>query len=97
MKINEIIPEKDLHWYEEENKYLALSRSEIDEILKICADQGLGDEDIDNVIKIVNWNEKIKISQMLWKSFSDGKIAIQSFDENNEPIFAKWIYKDLNS
>lgn len=93
--INTLIPADDLHWCEEEGQYTLLSMGEIDDILKACAEQGMTEEHMEDVMKVVRWCENIRAGQLLWKNFVAGGIGIYDFDDQNEPIFGK--YEDNNA
>ena len=87
--LNGLIAADDLHWCEEENKYILLSMEEVDGILEACAEQGMTEEHINEVMKVVQWCEQLRAGQLLWKNFVAGSIAIAGFDENNLPMFTR--------
>ena len=49
--INKIIPADDLHWCEEEKRYIPISMEDIDKIIINCVNQGI--TDMDDIIKAV--------------------------------------------
>lgn len=83
--INNIIPADDLHWCEEENKYVSLSREEMDDIIATCISNGI--KDLDDVFKVIHWCGSVRIGQILWKNFLSGGVDISGFDEQGEPRF----------
>jgi hypothetical protein len=83
--INNIIPADDLHWCEEEGKYVSLSREEIDEIISTCLAKGMGD--LNDIMKVIHWCGNVRVGQILWKNFLTGSVAINGFDEEGEPRF----------
>jgi hypothetical protein len=87
--LNGLIAADDLHWCEEENKYILLSMEEVDGILGACAEQGMTEDHINEVMKVVQWCEQLRAGQLLWKNFVAGAIVIAGFDENNLPMFTR--------
>lgn len=83
--INNIIPADDLHWSEEEGKYVSLSREELDEIIAVCLSQGI--TDLKEVLKVIQWCGNIRVGQILWKNLLLGSVSITGFDKNDEPRF----------
>jgi hypothetical protein len=88
--VNGLIAADDLHWCEEEQKYILLTMEEVDGILQACADQGMNEDQIEDVMKVVKWCESIRAGQLLWKNFVAGHIGIYGFDDKNEPMFGKY-------
>jgi len=83
--INNIIPADDLHWCEDEGRYVSLSREEVDDIIASCLHQGI--EELAEIMKVINWCGNVRIGQILWKNFLTGSVGIAGFDEQNEPRF----------
>jgi len=83
--INNIIPADDLHWCEEEGKYVSLSREEMDDIISACLAQGISS--LDDIMKVIQWCGNIRVGQILWKNFLSGGVRITGFDHQNEPRF----------
>lgn len=83
--INNIIPADDLHWCEEEGKYVSLSREEMDEIISSCIEQGM--TDLNDVFKVIQWCGNVRVGQILWKNFLAGSLRITGFAEGDEPRF----------
>lgn len=83
--INNIIPADDLHWCEEEGKYVSLSKQEMDDIITTCIEQGM--TDLQDVFKFVQWCGNVRVAQILWKNFLSGSLRITGFDEDDEPRF----------
>lgn len=84
--INNLIPADDLHWCEEEGKYVSLSREEIDDLIAACVGQGI--TELDDIFRVVRWRGEIRIGEILWKNFMSGGIRITGFDEAGEPMFS---------
>ena len=82
--INNIIPADDLHWCEEEGKYVSLSRDEVDEVVVACLNQGMSD--LPSIMKVIQWCGNIRVGQILWKNFLSGSVHITGFD-GGEPRF----------
>jgi len=83
--INNLIPADDLHWDDEENKYVSLSPEETKEIISACIRNGM--TELDDVFKVVTWCGTIRVGQILWKNFIQGSIDITGFDKSGEPFF----------
>lgn len=84
--INNLIPADDLHWCEEERKYVSLSGEEINEIILHCVERGI--EDLDDIHRVIKWCGTVRVGQLLWKNFLLDSIEIVGFDKNGEPRFA---------
>jgi hypothetical protein len=84
--INKIIPADDLHWCEEEKRYIPISMEDIDKIIINCANQGI--TDMDDIIKVIRWAEVVNIGNILLKNLLSDKVAVIGFDEN-EPLFGE--------
>lgn len=82
--INNIIPADDLHWCEEEQKYVSLARDEVDEIVAACLNQGISE--LKDIMKVISWCGNIRIGNVLWKNFLYGSVDITGF-EGEEPRF----------
>lgn len=82
--INNIIPADDLHWCEEEGKYVSLAREEIDEIVSSCLNQGI--TELKDIMKVIQWCGSIRVGNILWKNFLSGSVRITGF-EGEEPKF----------
>jgi len=87
--INGLIAADDLHWCEEEQKYILLTMDEVDGILQACADNGMTEEHMEYVMNVVKWCERVRAGQLLWKNFVAGHVCVDGFDETGEPFFAK--------
>ena len=83
--INKIIPADDLYWDEIDNKYIALSPDDINSILISCCDSAISEEK--DMMKILNWATSVRVGEILLKNFINGQLAINGFDENEEPKF----------
>lgn len=82
--INNIIPADDLHWCEEEGKYVSLTREEVDDIISSCLAQNISE--FTDIMKVVAWCGNVRVGQILWKNFLSGSIMIMGFD-GEEPRF----------
>lgn len=85
--INKIIPADDLHWCEDEQKYVSLSNEDVDNIIIACAKQNI--TEFDEIYKIIQWAGLVKVGGILLNNFMDGRIKILGFDESNEPYFGE--------
>jgi hypothetical protein len=85
--LNNLIPADDLHWDEDQRKYVSLSEEETKEIVLACLNQGM--TELAEVFKVVSWCGQVRIGQILWKNFMMGSVDICGFDENGEPLFTK--------
>jgi hypothetical protein len=83
--LNNLIPADDLHWCEEEKKYVSLSRDDIDRIAATCLNQGISS--LDDIMKVVEWAGVVRIGEILWRNFLSGGIRVVGFDEQGEPKF----------
>lgn len=88
--INNLIPADDLYWCEEENQYGLLSMEEIDSLLQACTEQGMTEDNMGDIMKLIRWCETIRAGQLLWKNFVAGRIGVYKFDEDGEPVFGKY-------
>jgi len=84
--LNKLIAADDLNWCEIEEKYVALSKEELDTILINGVAEGFIDEQ--DLMKIVNWATNAKVGQILFKNYLENKIKIVGFDETGEPLFS---------
>jgi hypothetical protein len=85
--LNNLIPADDLHWDEDQKKYVSLSEEETKEIILACLSQGM--TELTEVFKVVSWCGQVRIGQILWKNFMMGSVDICGFDEDDEPLFTK--------
>lgn len=83
--LNNLIAADDLHWNDDEEKYVALSSEELDQILENCIDAGIYEEK--NIMHIVNWCTSVKVGQILFNNFLKKQIKISGLDDHNEPYF----------
>lgn len=83
--INKLIPADDLYWDEHENKYIALSSSEIDDIIAACYDSGITTEN--GILNIMAWCTEVRVGEILMRNFLNGGIKIEGLDETGEPRF----------
>lgn len=83
--LNNIVPADDLHWCEEEERYVSLSREEIDEVISSCIDQGM--PKLEDIYKVIQWCGRVRVGQILWSNMLSGSIIVAGFDEHDEPMF----------
>lgn len=83
--INNLISADDLHWCEEDQKYVSLSYDETQDIITGCLSQGM--TDLSEIYKVINWCGSVRVGQILWKNFLSGSIKIVGFD-GDEPRFS---------
>jgi hypothetical protein len=83
--INNIIAADDLHWNDDEQKYVALSNDEIDNIILNCVNQEILEEN--DLMHVMKWATHVKVGHMLFNNFLKNQIKIIAFDETGEPIF----------
>jgi len=82
--INKIIPADDLHWSEEDKKYVSLSDEEISSIIVACLSQNINEEK--SIYKMVKWAGEIRIGNILLDNFLNERLEITGFEED-EPLF----------
>jgi hypothetical protein len=85
--INKIIAADDLHWCEEEKKYVSLSKEDVDQIISSCIEQDI--VEFEDMYKVIQWAGLVRVGEILLKNFMQGKIEITGFDESNEPLFGE--------
>jgi hypothetical protein len=83
--INKIIAADDLHWDDTENKYIALSDDEMNDIIARCLDNAMTGEK--EILAVLNWCTSVKVGNLLMKNFISGNIAIEKIDTDGEPVF----------
>lgn len=83
--VNKIIPADDLYWDDTENKFIALSDNDINDIISACMDNAITEEP--GILSVLNWCTSVRVGQLLMKNFLSGNIAIQTIDEEGEPVF----------
>lgn len=83
--INNLIAADDLHWEEEEQKYVALAPEEIDQIILNCINNDIYDEN--KVMAIVNWATHARVGHLLLKNFLNNQIKVIGVDKDGEPYF----------
>ena len=83
--INRLVAADDLHYDENERRYVSVSAEEVQEITTQCRQIGITDDALIN--KYVQWFGRVRIGQILHRSFLNGRLRITGFDED-EPRFA---------
>ena len=84
-KLHETIPADDLHWFDEESKFTAISPEELDFLLESCVVSDILEGD--NYLDLVRWAEKIRIGNILLDGVISGRVAVVGFDDEKEPLF----------
>lgn len=84
MTLSEVIQTDDLHWNEEEKRFVALSVKELDKIVEACVLSGI--DDMDRIEKMVRWSESIRTGDLLLKGVLNGRLGI-IFKDDDEPSF----------
>lgn len=82
--INKLIAADDLHWSEEENRYVSLSDDEINLIIMTCVEQGIKEEKY--IYKMVKWAGQVRVGSILLNNFLNNRIKVSGFDDE-EPFF----------
>jgi hypothetical protein len=85
--LNNLIPADDLHWDDNQKRYVSLSDEETNQIVSACLNQGMSE--LDDVLKVVAWCGHVRIGQILFKNFIMGSVEICGFDVDGEPMFTK--------
>lgn len=65
--LNKLISADDLHWCEEEQKYISLSEEEINKIMLNCIDQNI--TSLDEIYKMVSWAGLVRVGNLLLNNF----------------------------
>ena len=84
-ELNNLLPFDELHWNEEEGKFVALSEEKMDALIDKCLESGV--EDLSEVLKVIRWAEKITVGQILLKRLIRGEIVVGTSDEDDIPRF----------
>jgi hypothetical protein len=92
--LNKLIPADDLYWDDYDNKYIALSKEEIDAVLIACVNDNIHDEQ--SMIEILQWCTSVRVGELLMKGFLAGKISILGLDKDGEPFFGEKSPDDLD-
>lgn len=85
--VNQIIAADDLYWDDMEQKYVALSPDEIDNIIKMCIENDLVEQS--QIMSVMHWCTNARVGEILMKNFLNGSIGIRSIDNTGEPEFVK--------
>jgi hypothetical protein len=83
--LNNLIPADDLHWDDEEKRYVSLSMDETQEIISKCLENGM--KDFEDVHKFVQWCGYVRVGQILMKNFISGSLTVSGFDKQDSPYF----------
>ena len=84
--LNNVIAADDLHWDENEKRYVSLSADEVTEIVARCLEQQVGD--LEEIMKVISWCGHVRIGQIIMKNFLSGSVIVTGFDEEDEPLFS---------
>jgi hypothetical protein len=87
--LNKIISADDLHWCEEEKKYVSLSEDELEKIMMNCIEQDI--TELEDIYKMIQWAGLVRVGNLLLNNFLNNTIKVVKFDENNEPCFGEKI------
>lgn len=83
--VNKLIAADDLYWDDTENKYIALSDDEMNDIIARCLDNAIVAEK--EILSVLNWCTSVKVGNLLMKNFLNGNIAVEKIDTDGEPVF----------
>ena len=84
---NKIIPADDLHWNEDEQKYVAISQKQLRDIILKCIEQGI--IKTEDMVKMTDWATSLNVGNILLKNFLSGNLVVVGFDEFKEPLFGE--------
>lgn len=79
----------DLHWDENDKKFVALSEEEMETILMVSAKSGLDMDDEEVVMGVIRWAEHVRVGNILLRRVLDGSLAIGYVPGMEEPCFTK--------
>jgi hypothetical protein len=82
---NNLIAADDLHWNDDEQKFVALSQKQLEKIIFRCCKQRT--LDLNEIQKIVEWVSHIRICHLLFKGFISGNLSIIKINNKGEPYF----------
>jgi len=85
MTLSELIKTDDLHWCEEDGKFVPLSRKEIKRLVLICAVCGI--EDVSSVTQVIRWAEKTRTAELIFKGIMENRIGFRLLEDDPEPRF----------
>jgi hypothetical protein len=83
--VNRLIAADDLHYDNDERRFVALSQKEVKAIIGRCAENGITDPD--QIKKVVRWATAVRVSQLLHSSFMSSRLRISGFSDD-EPLFS---------
>jgi hypothetical protein len=87
--LNRIISADDLHWCEEEKKYVSLSEDELEKIMMNCIKQDI--TELEDIYKMIQWAGLVRVGNLLLNNFLNNTIKVVKFDGKNEPCFGEKI------
>lgn len=87
--INQLIAADDLHWDEDEQRYILLSSDEINQIIASAHEQAF---DEDETLDLVRWAEHARACSLALKNFLQGTIGVSKII-NHEP---HWYPKEIS-
>ena len=85
MDLAKLIPHDELVWSEEDEKWICFTTQELDAIIAQAHESGF--TQLDDIVKVVRWCEKVKVGSLLMKRFIEGEIRVQYISDNNELYF----------
>lgn len=85
--VNKLIPADDLYWDDTENKFIALSDDEINDVISACVNNSITEEP--GILAVLNWCTSVRVGQLLMKNFLSGHISIEAIDNEGEPAFVQ--------
>jgi hypothetical protein len=82
--LNRAIPADDLRFNEREQRLLALSDEDVDDVMKRCKQSGITDPS--QIKAVIAWCCKARIGEILYRSLVAGQVRITGFS-GDEPRF----------
>jgi hypothetical protein len=92
--INQIIKLDDLHWNEDEQKYVSLSQEEITKILEATFIAGQSERKTSVAKKVVDWATLARVNHLILQGVLAGRIKV-SAEKNKELQFAEVTLKEM--
>jgi len=85
LDLSKLIPHDNLVWSEEENKWICFTSEELDAIIEAAHESGF--KELDDVVKVVRWCEKVRVGALLMERFMGGHIKVEEISDDNELYF----------
>jgi len=83
--VNRLIAADDLHYDNQQRRFVALSQQEVNAIIAQCSESGITDHD--QIKKLVRWCTSVRVSQLLHRAFMSGRLQIAGFS-GDDPLFS---------